>query len=813
MEVIRNEINLENSLDFFENNEILQSIMKQEIKYDTIIIKGNKSVQLKTFIDCEAIGKSITTSKSYNTKLCVPYDFLVLYFTKIREIRIESTSKLELDLSELYQTNTELETITWFNDLVLYYGNREETELHKSFIEILKHCKSLKKLKFNCWIPLEASIINEIFAHINHFFLQIDEIFFDCDPTLPTWTDYQNYYWMLERIEIELIKSDKGHNKVIIKPLKIEEMKKDNGSECANHQLLFKSPSVTEYLCMNSSMKCEQCYKSCFENFPSIARLMLLRGIDEPFLSTMSKKLIHLSECNLNFTTKIETWPSFPNMTKMQITLETTDYKHFEGFVKSCSNLKSLTLIVNDGISCDDCVKILSEHLIRLEYLYIECRKSKLTAVGLDFIGNNLKNLSNLRCYSSESKDAFENVFDKLLKLETINKNHHVFNRDCVVKIKTNETDQPLRLSNRMNINDLPPETLENVFLYLNEKDQLTCRLVRTSWFQILSSSSRINRTLDLKDSYLSIRTNPVQTFLNTDFKYNRVLLNSKTHIAKDENLTEFWRTIGRDIKEICVFNRHSTFFTDAFTSGLTPDHLPKLKQLVFSTFYYFNELLSQNILEFSVILSKIKTLKFTDMMSDIQLYDKHPELVKFEMSNVEKLEVHDNNARAIIQCLVQLSLPQIRSCLIFSGSYLDFQLLFETNLNFGQLKTFFVAKKDKWDAKDFVLITKNCSNLCYLGLGLNAHNEGIDDVLKAIPDILKMMFDKLPLLCGIYFVSYDCTFCDSYPLDYRREYLEIKHSKLYWRTGMNSWTKSRRSYDVFDNFLLTLNWMYKVNK
>lgn len=89
------------------------------------------------------------------------------------------------------------------------------------YFDLLKQLKSIKKFQFVCRIPLEDSTINELFAGINHEFIGMDEICFDCQP-LPFWNDYSAYYWDIESIAMEFDRQI-GNKKLLLKPLKIME--------------------------------------------------------------------------------------------------------------------------------------------------------------------------------------------------------------------------------------------------------------------------------------------------------------------------------------------------------------------------------------------------------------------------------------------------------------------------------------------------------------------------------------------------------------------------------------------------------------
>lgn len=268
-----NILTIRNNIVLTKDDIIVQSVIKEKRLYDTLVLNiadesfDKPFVQSETFeIFWKILGKTVTTLRLFNIK-SLPIK-LEKHFTNLQELRLYSYETFEVVSVELYQKNSQLETVSWFN--THYSTNCSDHRLHEIFVEILEHCKSLKSFTFDIFLPLEANRMNEFFMNINMNILQMDEIIFDCVP-IPLWCDYENYYWIIKRIEMELIRSEECH-KLIIKPLILLENLIEGQNVCEencelNHQV-FRSESVTRFIySLEPRKRCQAYYKSCFTSF------------------------------------------------------------------------------------------------------------------------------------------------------------------------------------------------------------------------------------------------------------------------------------------------------------------------------------------------------------------------------------------------------------------------------------------------------------------------------------------------------------------------------------------------------------------
>uniref|UniRef100_A0A336MIL5 CSON000348 protein n=1 Tax=Culicoides sonorensis TaxID=179676 RepID=A0A336MIL5_CULSO len=102
--------------------------------------------------------------------------------------------------------------------------------------------------------------------------------------------------------------------------------------------------------------------------------------------------------------------------------------------------------------------------------------------------------------------------------------------------------------------NLLPTELLINIFNKLDNKTRLNCKLVCSRWQEILMTDFEFmqDRTLDLRDYHIEKSQTVYQTFLNTKFNYNCLILNHETTRFEDfEDVREFWETLGQHITSV----------------------------------------------------------------------------------------------------------------------------------------------------------------------------------------------------------------------------------------------------------------------
>lgn len=389
--------------------------------------------------------------------------------------------------------------------------------------------------------------------------------------------------------------------------------------------------------------------------------------------------------------------------------------------------------------------------------------------------------LKKIRCNLSDFDPNFSVTQTKLIVKPSIN-------LDLNLNVETNQLSTVV-----------PIEILEKIFMYLNKSEQLQCRLVCKNWFNIFSSSLRLDRTLNFHDSYLSWKTDPVEIFRNTKFKYNRITIGTGTTINRNDNLSAFWTSIGIEIKEL-FFIRKLYAMKNAFESGLTADHFPKLKHIIFDCPHNCDYSFIKNIPEWNTLLVQIEKITFTNGVCQFvrnaeQLY---PEM---EMPNVEKFHVY-YKSDDIVKGLSGLNFPKLREFFILLDSNITLDALFkETTLNFGQLEYFFVEKIGKWEENIFDLITMNCINAKSIGVGMSDKFYVIESQkLKLIQtpekyiDLKKtveVMFQRLPTLSDIYFGIYSGD--------------KVHQRILYSRTGVSSFIETEKSYRRFDEFYFSV--------
>lgn len=789
-----NILRIENDLLLSESSDVVQAVLTQKVMYTKLIICKATTLFDETFMQSEAyklllkkLGESVVSFAMAQMAFGLRFD--ASCFKNLREINIHNIYQIPL---KMFQDNESLEKIT-LNDKVINI-KLATYEIDKRFTDVLILCKSLKKLIFDCDIPLAAEVVNEMFADICFNILGMDEIIIDCVP-LPCWTDYANYYWIIERIEMEFITNDDSR-KLVIKPLKLRDELKDGHEICEedcdlDHQV-FKCESVTDFhfksfFKHHIRNKCQAYYISCVKSVPSITELNIQLNINEKTLHLISKNLKCISAFYLSFGTRIKRWPLFSNIKSARITCSTSTLDNFERFVQSVPNLKSLQVEMLNGITDDECLQAISKQLRNIEYLNVKCGSSRLTATGLNMIENNLKKLNDLTMNCTEPDGDINRLFYKLPNLKYIRCNDRFFDKkDLIVTTEWSHFEEP----NNLPFLGLPPEIWEKIFLYLKRNDQLKCRQICRFWFDLFSSSSKLYRTLDFSKFYISVTANPVQVFINTKFKYNRIVFDMYTNFAENEDLTEFWKQIGKGIEEIYVASGEFSLI-NAFKSGLTINHVPLLRSICFGCSHPLISLLVRSkIPECNSMLSQIKIIKIRGIggLHGEQYTD-------FEIPNVEEFQIR-HGFSSTLECLDHFSLPKITKLLIACYDTLNLNLLFNTRVNFMQLTCLSIGKRSKWTVHETNLVSEKCSNLKSLGMGLEVesytytlHREfEIKDAFfeKDWPNTVRHMFDKLSTLNDIYFIIFDS---------------HVVRSKLFARTGINSFAVSDRFYPPFTNF------------
>lgn len=461
-------------------DEIVQSIIAGQEECDTLVFQ----------IICQLVDESFWTDEKYNKfwkKLAMTVSTFTIHFVDnsltINDMIEESDKQehvkivLNFILTKFFVNNVGPETVIldclaltcdvnkWNPKRIIVFGR---VMISFPFIQVLSCCKFLKKLIFNCNIPLEVNTISDIFATINYQFLNMDNLSFDCDP-LPSYLDYQSCKWVIEKIEMEFIVTEEVRS-VIIKPLQILSSKYQNcNPSCSIHHSVFKSQSVREFWQVDGR-KCREYYRSCVESFPKITDFIFGQHTNRVIFEMILTKLSRLEYCKFSYLgpclKKSNFQGLYPNMKNINADFELVTPKSIRKFIKSYPNLTQLTMEVKAGITDDVCIKIITENLKNLEYLTIKCRESKLTPNGLQLIENFLKKLKGIHINCDE-EDYKQFLFNKLPNLQKIisgdgRKSERSEEVSVVVPVQ-NIFIPPENMWNAKQINDLPNEILAKI--------------------------------------------------------------------------------------------------------------------------------------------------------------------------------------------------------------------------------------------------------------------------------------------------------------------------------------------------------------
>lgn len=761
-----NTLTLKDYLRLSETSEVVQAVINDQIKYDTIKVFGVKQLFRKDFKQseackkfCEELEVSIESFILYGN--AIDSDWKEIRFKNLRTLIVRYNSVLGKIPVQIYQDNVLERIILDFN-----IEDISSLSITTNFVfsELFTVCESLKILIFICEIPLKAVALNEIFGFLNYKHLGMDEVIFDCYP-LPSGNEWEYLCCFIEKIEMEFIRND-GSRKVIVKPLKIRDSQTRCQQLCQVKHHVFRSDSVTEFSIPNFEMKCLRYYQSCFKSFPYIRKIYASIQCTESMLNLLSTELKHLSECTfLSFNNNVRHYTTFPNMKKLKVRFNTMNDERFKQFLRSFPKLRHLDVeILDASFIYDKCVDLIAKHLKDIENLRIRCDKSHLTDAGFYIIGNVLKNLRSLSIFCTEADTNIKQLFVKLRHLEHVQCNQKTIMRDDALKLGSEEnSNNSLESDTAAEMHHqsitLPPEVLEKIFLHLGRNDQLTCRMVCKLWFDIFSYNTNLYRTIDFKSCYLSKYTNPVKIFAYTNFHYNRLIFNNDTNFAPNENLRDLWDRIGPSIEEICV-DGDATSIIMAFKSGLSLDHFGHVKSLVFETFQSFNLMFLEGIPEWTLLLRQIKKLTFYSYVEVLKL---HIQCSPMDVPNLKELRIRDNSQQ-ILECLNNYHSPNITKLLCISGDALNMKLFLDTCKKFTQLRCLFVAKPIKWKNYEIDLISSCCPKLKCLGLCYRTSDFDIrskfydfDEILEknSCTNVAQEMFQKLPSLRDISFVIF----------------------------------------------------------
>lgn len=801
MELINGKtLTLKSNLRLSETSEVVQAVIQGQIKYDTLEIRRSKDLFIEGFLESETfktfyekLEVSVTTLICFEKELVYPSYLRKFRFRHLRTLIVEGQqSKLEQIPIEVYQgSNLETVILNYYIIVIDDSPYKRKFEFQNLLnLGILR--ESLKTLIFVCEIPFEPNALNDIFGFLNYEYLKNDEVIFDCVP-LPCG----NNCLSIKKIKLEFIKND-GISKVIVKPLKIY----DNNTEkcersCQLKHQVFRNESVTEFFTPCFENKCLLFYRCLFESFPYIKKFYAKNiACDQSILNLLSG-LKHLCECQLNFfKININQFPPFPNMKRLKVWFHKINEKDFEAFFQSVPELRDLDVkIYNSTLNYDNYVKLISKHLKDIECLQINC-SSHLTEVGLNIIGSNLKKLKHLDIFCTATDTDIKQLFVQLPHLEGIKCNYRNFKRDDSLVLVSKELSTDIFESDtatEMNLQSvtLPEEPLVKIFRYLKRNDQLNCRRVCKSWFNILSTNSKLDRTLDFSSNYLYRNADFVKTFSQTKFQYNRLVFCNTTTFVSNENLTVLWRQVGPSVEEIYVQDDGRPII-GALRSGLSKLHLCNLNSLVFQQFNGFCSMFSEEMEEWTNILRQIKRLSFHSYVNGAYAGVFQLQYYIINLPNLDELYI-GVETELISKCLNHFHSPNIKK--IFCVIKKNLGLFLENCNRFQQLNCLFILKTTEWKNSELEMISNYFPNLNLLGLQSSTKfqylmrdhivDSNIDDIFdeNSCANVAKEMFQKLPLLRDIYFSLY-------------------KRCDRTYSWSENGPTVSNRFYSPFEGFL-----------
>lgn len=774
--------------------EIYESVKKHGSTLKTLTFNGFYCVNITdNHIFLEKLSESVVTLKIISDRstegnmdlfdMCNKhpniFSNVVNYFKNVRELILVGIDYYTPGLAEFCARSEHLEKIVF---TVRHITIITEKKVHQNFINVIQHCKSLKTFEFFCDIPLEANIFNNIFSYLNVNFWEMEEIILDCEP-LPSGIAYSNFYWAVTKMVLDF-EITEDTSKLIIKPLEIQECVRHNYELTCQHDCLiehkvFKSKSVTQFMYEPYIFRCQKYLETCFESFPFVQKVNInnyeMRSKAQTILNLMIRHLKCLKECYFRFNQSITSnYPPFSIV--------------FEKFLKSFSNLTHLHLYLYKCISSDDSIKLISKHLKALTELSLVCKDSQISSVGLQLLtGNSFSNLEYLNVKSCKSAIDIKEWLKKMHEPENCSSNNFEIANQNTVSINVEKGNDEREL------NVLPVEILEHIFSFLHKNSQLQCRAVSKRWFDIFSSSLKLDRTLHFKDSYLSLNTSPVEILLSTEFKYNRMVFYKNTYFAKD-GLSKFWTKIGKEIKEF-ILQDEALNPIGAYKTGLRENHLPNLEKLTISTY-----VLSIHYPIFFNILKKIKKMCLFSLAIKIST-DSLKQFQNFELTNLKEFELYLIDDEIIFDML--------SNCLSLNKLSIFFKKdkNFNTTFNFNQLTTLLIGGFNKWPTNFLKVICDNLSNLRSLGICMINERQIIANPidLEFCDELTQKIFSKLKFLDEIFFISLS-------KLNARP--IEVRH-KLYRLNGFSKKVKESNErhhtfYEMCINFSNFVNVLYK---
>lgn len=294
MELFDNTLILKDYLRLSETSSVVQAVISDQTYYDTIKISGTRNVFTKEFVQSETFKRFWDKLNALiTTFIWSGYTFEDTYwndlrFRHLRNLIVGEDSVLGVIPRKIFQ-DSKLEKI------ILDYNINDMDFLNVGFDDPYKLCESLKTLIFvskTPEIPLKFVEINEMFAHINYKYLDMNEVIFNL-KRIPSGDCHENHCYFMEKIELEFIRDDRS-SKVIVKPLILLEQ--------SNTCVIFKSEFVTDFLIANFETECLAFYKSCFETFPFIKKIkvsFLTYESFDTFVNLIAKHLKYIEDLQI----------------------------------------------------------------------------------------------------------------------------------------------------------------------------------------------------------------------------------------------------------------------------------------------------------------------------------------------------------------------------------------------------------------------------------------------------------------------------------------------------------------------------------
>lgn len=259
-------------LDLSETSKVIQAVINDKIKYDTINILGTNNLFRINFVNSEKF-------KTFCRKLEVSVTTLI----------VGPNSVLSMMPTQLYEDSN-------VEKIILNYNMFDIKSTHVGFLDLSKLYKSLKVLTFICEIPLQATALNEIFGTLNYQYFRMGEVIFDCD-SLPSENEHDCF--IIEKIEMKFIKNENDDStKIIVKPLKISDKEKACKKSCQLEHQAFRCESVTEISILNLG-NCSTYFINVFKSFPFIKNVTAYVICEKNVWSLLKDELERLKTHNL----------------------------------------------------------------------------------------------------------------------------------------------------------------------------------------------------------------------------------------------------------------------------------------------------------------------------------------------------------------------------------------------------------------------------------------------------------------------------------------------------------------------------------